>query len=107
MPAHDEDVAVRFSSNGKRFQLLATLVLMAFFGTLFSSTASAPPALAAAPGPKDATAVMFSWTWNAIARECTENLGPAGYGYVQTSPPARTRSRPGMVDPLPAGQLQG
>ncbi|NQD89504.1 alpha-amylase [Paenarthrobacter sp. CM16] len=87
MPAHDEDVAVRFSSNGKRFQIIAALVLMAFFGTLFSSTAAAPPAQAAAPGPKDATAVMFSWTWNAIARECTENLGPAGYGYVQTSPP--------------------
>ncbi|WP_209067013.1 carbohydrate binding domain-containing protein [Arthrobacter pigmenti] len=30
---------------------------------------------------------MFSWTWNAIARECTDTLGPAGYGYVQTSPP--------------------
>ncbi|WP_309074450.1 alpha-amylase family glycosyl hydrolase [Paenarthrobacter sp.] len=87
MPAHDEDVAVHFPDKGKRFQTLATLVLLALFGTLFSSTASAPTAQAAAPGPKDATAVMFSWTWNAIARECTENLGPAGYGFVQTSPP--------------------
>lgn len=87
MPAHDEDVAVHSSVKRKRFQFLASMVLMAFFGTLFSSTATAPPAQAAAPGPKDATAVMFSWTWNAIARECTENLGPAGYGYVQTSPP--------------------
>lgn len=42
---------------------------------------------AAAPGPKDVIAVMFSWTWNSIARECTDTLGPAGYGYVQTSPP--------------------
>lgn len=42
---------------------------------------------ASAPGPKDTIAVMFSWTWNAIARECTDTLGPAGYGYVQTSPP--------------------
>ncbi|WP_437583838.1 carbohydrate binding domain-containing protein [Paramicrobacterium sp. CJ85] len=42
---------------------------------------------AAAPGPKDVIAVMFSWTWNSIARECTNTLGPAGYGYVQTSPP--------------------
>ncbi|WP_102193764.1 carbohydrate binding domain-containing protein [Microbacterium aurantiacum] len=45
------------------------------------------PAAAAAPGPNDTTAVMFSYTWNAIARECTDTLGPAGYGYVQTSPP--------------------
>lgn len=39
-----------------------------------------------AEGPKDTTAVMFQWTWNSIARECRETLGPAGYGYVQTSP---------------------
>ena len=30
---------------------------------------------------------LFQWTWNAIAQECTTELGPAGYGYVQTSPP--------------------
>lgn len=26
---------------------------------------------------------MFEWTWDSIAAECTEFLGPAGYGYVQ------------------------
>ncbi|KAI0812488.1 glycoside hydrolase superfamily [Irpex lacteus] len=30
---------------------------------------------------------MFEWTWDSIASECTNFLGPAGYGYVQTSPP--------------------
>ncbi|TCD63303.1 hypothetical protein EIP91_005684 [Steccherinum ochraceum] len=29
---------------------------------------------------------MFEWTWDSIAAECTEFLGPAGYGYVQASP---------------------
>ncbi|KAF8603081.1 glycoside hydrolase [Ceratobasidium sp. AG-I] len=31
---------------------------------------------------------MFEWTWDSIAAECTSFLGPAGYGYVQVSPPA-------------------
>jgi alpha-amylase len=30
---------------------------------------------------------LFQWTWNSIARECTEQLGPAGYAWVLTSPP--------------------
>jgi alpha-amylase len=49
---------------------------------------TAPAAQAEPPGDKDVTAVMFQWTWDAVARECTSTLGPAGYGYVQVSPPA-------------------
>jgi alpha-amylase len=30
---------------------------------------------------------LFQWTWPAIARECSDYLGPAGYDYVLTSPP--------------------
>ncbi|MEN9753422.1 MAG: hypothetical protein RL670_1113, partial [Actinomycetota bacterium] len=30
---------------------------------------------------------MFEWTWNALAKECTTNLGPAGYDWVEVSPP--------------------
>lgn len=55
--------------------------------TLFVALTPPTTARAEAPGPKDTIAVMFSWTWNAIAEECTNTLGPAGYGYVQTSPP--------------------
>jgi len=51
------------------------------------TVSTAGPAGAAPSSDKDVTAVMFPWTWDAIARECTQNLGPAGYGYVQTSPP--------------------
>nr|BAA22082.1 alpha-amylase [Bacillus sp.] [Bacillus sp. (in: firmicutes)] len=87
MPALYQGVIADVRAKRKRLQVLAKMVLIALLGTLLSATAFAAPASAAAPGPKDATAVMFSWTWNAIARECTENLGPAGYGYVQTSPP--------------------
>ncbi|MEV6807685.1 alpha-amylase family protein [Streptomyces sp. NPDC017248] len=43
---------------------------------------------AAPPGTKDVTAVLFEWKYASVARECTTALGPAGYGYVQVSPPA-------------------
>lgn len=45
-------------------------------------------AQAAPPGAKDVTAVLFEWKFASVARECTDTLGPAGYGYVQVSPPA-------------------
>ncbi|MFJ6987992.1 MULTISPECIES: alpha-amylase family protein [unclassified Streptomyces] len=45
-------------------------------------------AQAAPPGTKDVTAVLFEWKFASVARECTTALGPAGYGYVQVSPPA-------------------
>ncbi|WP_330296109.1 carbohydrate-binding module family 20 domain-containing protein [Streptomyces sp. NBC_00503] len=47
----------------------------------------APQAFAAAPGEKDVTAVMFEWRFDSVAKACGESLGPAGYGYVQVSPP--------------------
>jgi alpha-amylase len=46
------------------------------------------PAQASPPGAKDVTAVLFEWDFASVARECTNTLGPAGYGYVQVSPPA-------------------
>lgn len=50
-------------------------------------TGPAPRAAAAAPGDKDVTAVLFEWRFDSVARACTDALGPAGYGYVQVSPP--------------------
>ncbi|UYQ65067.1 carbohydrate-binding module family 20 domain-containing protein [Streptomyces peucetius] len=44
-------------------------------------------AQAAPPGDKDVTAVMFEWKFDSVARSCTDTLGPAGYGFVQVSPP--------------------
>ncbi|MFJ6795628.1 carbohydrate-binding module family 20 domain-containing protein [Streptomyces sp. NPDC091268] len=50
-------------------------------------TAVAPDARAAPPGDKDVTAVLFEWRFDSVARACEDTLGPAGYGYVQVSPP--------------------
>jgi alpha-amylase len=55
-------------------------------GAAVAVTAPAP-AQAAPPGEKDVTAVMFEWKFASVAQACTEQLGPAGYGYVQVSPP--------------------
>ena len=29
---------------------------------------------------------MFEWSWDSVAAECTNFLGPAGYGFVQGEP---------------------
>ncbi|AIR98036.1 alpha-amylase [Streptomyces glaucescens] len=50
--------------------------------------APAGAAHASPPGTKDVTAVLFEWNFASVAKECTTRLGPAGYGYVQVSPPA-------------------
>jgi len=77
---------VRTPPRRRRLSWAALTVGLLIAGLLVAVTPQ-QKAEAAAPGPKDTIAVMFSWTWNAIARECTDTLGPAGYGYVQTSPP--------------------
>ncbi|MEV6688274.1 carbohydrate-binding module family 20 domain-containing protein [Streptomyces sp. NPDC051578] len=65
-----------------RRALLAAAVLAAA-----CVSTQAVPAVAAAPGAKDVTAVMFEWRFDSVAKACRDSLGPAGYGYVQVSPP--------------------
>ncbi|MYR62776.1 glycosidase [Streptomyces sp. SID625] len=60
--------------------------LAALAGAAAAVTAPAP-AQAAAPGGKDVTAVMFEWNFASVAKACTDELGPDGYGFVQVSPP--------------------
>lgn len=72
-----------------RRPLSAALALVVSAAALVVPTGfgAASPAQAAAPGDKDVTAVMFEWKFASIAKACTDTLGPAGYGYVQVSPP--------------------
>ncbi len=51
------------------------------------SACSAPDPGPQPAGARDVGVQMFQWTWNALGRECTDVLGPAGYGWVLTSPP--------------------
>ena len=61
------------------FALLAALVV--------AITARQPRAGASPPPGRDVTANLFLWPWTAVAAECTNVLGPKGYGAVQVSPP--------------------
>ncbi|WP_091179221.1 alpha-amylase [Paramicrobacterium humi] len=56
------------------------------------ATVAAIALAACSPGPRPANArdvgvQMFQWPWSSLAAECTSFLGPAGYGWVLTSPP--------------------
>ncbi|KII86244.1 glycoside hydrolase family 13 protein [Plicaturopsis crispa FD-325 SS-3] len=39
-------------------------------------------------GSKNVIIQIFEWSWDSVAAECTNFIGPAGYGFVQVSPPA-------------------
>ncbi|MEU3556536.1 carbohydrate-binding module family 20 domain-containing protein [Streptomyces fragilis] len=65
--------------------MAATLALVA--GAALAVVAAPTTAQAAPPGDKDVTAVLFEWKFASVAKACTDQLGPAGYGYVQVSPP--------------------
>ncbi|MFJ6663988.1 alpha-amylase family protein [Streptomyces sp. NPDC091383] len=65
-----------------RKTLSGAVALAAAALVMTPTTAHASP-----PGTKDVTAVLFEWNYASVARECTSTLGPAGYGYVQVSPP--------------------
>ena len=64
---------------------------------LLAVAAAVPLALGPRPAPARAAAAtagdravivqMFDWPWTDIASECTNVLGPDGYGAVQISPP--------------------
>ncbi|MDQ0796734.1 carbohydrate-binding module family 20 domain-containing protein [Streptomyces sp. B1I3] len=72
-----------------RRPLSASLALVTGAAVLVIPTGlgGAGTAQAAPPGEKDVTAVMFEWKFASVAKACTESLGPAGYGFVQVSPP--------------------
>ncbi|MGW3247077.1 carbohydrate-binding module family 20 domain-containing protein [Streptomyces sp. NPDC001070] len=61
--------------------------LAAVLATAGLVAVSQQPAQAAPPGNKDVTATLFEWKFASVAKECTNTLGPAGYGYVEVSPP--------------------
>ncbi|KAI0062563.1 glycoside hydrolase [Artomyces pyxidatus] len=63
--------------------LLAVLVLA---GGCVVSTLASTLSPRSPPGSQDVIVQMFEWTWDSIAAECTDFIGPAGYGFVQASP---------------------
>jgi alpha-amylase len=54
-------------------------------GAGVTAQAAKAPALSS-PDP-GVMANLFEWNWNSVAKECTDVLGPAGFGGVQVAPP--------------------
>jgi alpha-amylase len=50
------------------------------------------PLAAFALNPNDTSVQMFEWSWNDLATECTQFLGPQGYGGIQISPPGASKT---------------
>jgi alpha-amylase len=55
----------------------------------------AVPATASPTGAHDVIANLFEWNWPSVASECTNVLGPQGYGAVQVAPPEDSLTRSG------------
>lgn len=72
-----------------RTRLAAGVALAALAAGGLAGIAPAEPAAASAPANngKDVILNLFQWTWDSVASECTTTIGPAGFGYVQVSPP--------------------
>ena len=43
----------------------------------------APLGACAPSSDKKVIIQIFEWNWDSIAQECTDFIGPAGYGFVQ------------------------
>ncbi|KAI0031022.1 glycoside hydrolase family 13 protein [Vararia minispora EC-137] len=63
---------------------MRTIALPFFFAV--AATAK-PIASSIVPSSHNVIVQLFEWNWDSIAAECASFLGPAGYGYVQVSPP--------------------
>ncbi|CAE6405542.1 unnamed protein product [Rhizoctonia solani] len=62
-----------------------------------ATAAAAAPAILHSRTPGGSKSVIiqvFEWSWDSIAAECTNFIGPAGYGFVQVSPPSEHISGP-------------
>lgn len=64
--------------------LSGTLAALAAVTGLIAATQQ--QAQATPPGSKDVTATLFEWKYDSVAKACTDQLGPAGYGFVEVSP---------------------
>ncbi|KAK0448451.1 glycoside hydrolase superfamily [Desarmillaria tabescens] len=64
------------------------LLILGLFPILLPCVLAFPPLRRAPSGNSTVIIQMFEWTWDSVASECTDFIGPAGYGFVQVSPPA-------------------
>jgi alpha-amylase len=66
---------------------VAALVMTAGALVALAGNGAVRPVTAAPSGDRDVIANLFEWNWTSVASECTNVLGPDGYGAVQVAPP--------------------
>ncbi|MBM7820992.1 alpha-amylase [Cellulosimicrobium cellulans] len=91
---------VRRDGRLRRVVAAAASAALALGAALAATVPVAAPVAAAPPVPTpvvdspngrgDVILNLFQWTWDSVAAECTSTIGPAGFGYVQVSPPQET-----------------
>ena len=69
--------------------MIILLIIVIFVVVFVMRGTNSEPAAAEAPRG-DVILTTFQWDWDSVARECTDTIGPAGFGYVQISPPQET-----------------
>ncbi len=92
------------SGSLRRALIALTAAATAALLAVVPAGASPPPAQvaplsAADPGPHDVIVHLFEWPWASVASECTNVLGPKGFGAVQVSPPQEHVVLPGQGYP--------
>ncbi|MBO2448816.1 alpha amylase C-terminal domain-containing protein [Actinomadura barringtoniae] len=79
---------------------IAALALATLAAAPTPATAAVRTATAVATQPNgDAVANLWEWNWRSVTSECTDRLGPAGFGGVQVAPPAESVSIPDKGHP--------
>ncbi|MDT0261178.1 carbohydrate-binding module family 20 domain-containing protein [Jatrophihabitans lederbergiae] len=88
---------MRLPAERVRRTLYATAASAALAATAFAGAFLAQPSSAAATvAPRgDVIANLFEWNWASVSAECTNVLGPDGYGAVQVAPPQESVTLPG------------
>ena len=86
MSPHRLRNAIRLPA-GRRARLAWLLALSLCALLAVPALRSTTGARAAADNGNDVIANLFMWPWASVATECTNVLGPAGYGAVQVAPP--------------------
>jgi alpha-amylase len=82
----------------RRWTSAALLVVLVAAATACSGDADDDddenqPAAATVGGPDGVLANLWAWSWDSVAQECADVLGPGGYSGVQVAPPQDSLSR--------------
>ena len=83
---------MRTWSNLARFITLGALCAWSQGRPSLANAGDGAPLARRAPATEKSVIIqMFEWTWDSVAAECTNFIGPAGYGFVQGMSPDMCR----------------